>query len=361
MNHPRHSWLSPQRTPPSPRQSGLSLVELMVAITLGLLLLAAMLSMFANNSRARDEMTRSERQIENGHYAMKVVGDDIQLAGYWAEFNIPFANLPSPALIPDPCATAVATLNSVLTMPVQGYDDPAAGNIPGCLADVKPNTDIIVVRRVSTCVAAPVAGANCDAPLGGAPYFQASLCNSPAELGSAAGTDAFRLDTNLGSLDRHQRDCATVANQHRFLTHIYFVANNDNPGDGIPTLKRADLGVGAFTISPMAEGVDNLQIEYALDTDGDGVPDVYTTNPSTYNGCAGAGCVTNWQNVVGVKVNMLVRNPQATQGYTDTKTFTLGQKFDGTPNVVGPIGDSFKRHVYAAQLRLYNIAGRREP
>jgi type IV pilus assembly protein PilW len=361
MKSSAKSWKRTRGVTLARQQVGLSLVELMVSITLGLLLFSAMLAMFANNSRARDELTRSERQIENGQYAMKVLGDDIQLAGYWAEFNVQTASLPAPAAMPDPCDTAVATLNAVLPLPVQGYDNPAAGNIPTCLADVKPNTDIIVIRRVSTCVAAPVAGANCDPLLAGAPYFQASLCSSPTELGSAAGTDAFRLNTNLTALDRHLRDCATVANQHRFLTRIYFVANNDVAGDGIPTLKRADLGSGGFTISPIAEGVENLQINYAIDTDGDGIPDAYTADPSTYNGCAGAGCVTNWQNVVGAKVNMLARNTEATPGYVDSKTFTLGLNANGTVDVVGPMGDAFKRHVYATQLRVYNVAGRREP
>lgn len=340
--------------------AGFSLVELMVSITLGLLILAGMLSVFANNSRSRDELQRAERQVENGRYAMKVLGDDIQLAGYWAEFNIQVAGLSIPTTLPDPCATSVTSLNSVLTVPLQGYDNPAVS--PTCIGtDVRPNTDIIVIRRVSTCVAGPTTGTNCDAVVAGAPYFQASLCESGTELG-AGGTSAFRLDTNTAHLDRHLRDCATLANEHRYLTHIYFVANNDLPGDGIPTLKRAELGAGGFTtISSVADGVENLQINYLLDTNGDGTPDAVTADPSSYNTCTGAACVVNWTNVVAVQVNMLVRNTDATQGFTDTKTYTLGLSTGGTASTVGPFNDGYKRHVYSAQLRLYNVAGRREP
>lgn len=342
--------------------AGFSLVELMVSITLGLLILAGMLSVFASNSRSRDELQRAERQVENGRYAMKVVGDDIQLAGYWAEFNIQIAGLPIPTTFPDPCSTSVATLNSVLTVPIQGYNDPASGSTPTCIGtDVRPNTDIIVIRRVSTCVAGPTTGTNCDAVIAGAPYFQASLCESGTELG-AGGTNAFRLDINTTNLDRHQRDCATLANERRYLTHIYFVANNDLPGDGIPTLKRAELGAGGFTtISSVADGVENLQINYLLDTNGDGTPDAVTVDPGSYNSCTGAACVVNWTNVVAVQVNMLVRNTDATVGFSDTKTYTLGLNTGGTANTVGPFGDGYKRHVYSAQLRVYNIAGRREP
>ena len=75
---------------------------------------------------------------------------------------------------------------------------------------------------------------------------------------------------------------------YQFRTHIYFIANNDKPGDGIPTLKRAELGPGAFTIVPLVEGVENLQLEYGLDTavPTTGTPAVYTADPNTYNGCA---------------------------------------------------------------------------
>jgi type IV pilus assembly protein PilW len=340
--------------------SGFSLVELMVSITLGLLILAGMLSVFASNSRSRDDLQRAERQVENGRYAMKVLGDDIQLAGYWAEFNISVAGLATPATLPDPCDATVATLNTVLPVHLQGYDNPATASIPTCVSDVRANTDIIVIRRVSTCVAGPAAGTNCDAVQAGAPYFQASLCESGTELG-AGGTNAFRLDTNTGHLDRHLRDCATLANEHQFLTRIYFVANNDLAGDGIPTLKRADLGPTGFTISSVADGVENLQINYLLDTNGDGAPDAITADPSSYGSCTGAACVVNWTNVVAAQVHMLVRNTDSTAGFSDTKTYTLGQNADGTTLTVGPLNDGYKRHVYSAEFRVYNVAGRREP
>ena len=51
----------------------------------------------------------------------------------------------------------------------------------------------------------------------------------------------------------------------------------------------------------------------------------------------------------------------ATQGYTDTKTYTLGLTAAGAPNVVGPFNDSFKRHAYSTVARLNNPASRNSP
>src|SRR5204863_10118257 len=113
----------------------------------------------------------------------------------------------------------------------------------------------------------------------------------------------------------HQHDCATVAPLRAYVMHIYFVANNNNPGDGVPTLKRAewDPAAGAFTTVPLVEGIENLQFEYALDTtplpNGDSIPDAVGADPGTYNGCAADPCyIANWVNTMTVKVHLLSRS-----------------------------------------------------
>lgn len=338
------------------------MVEMMVALTLGMIVVAALAIVFNNASQSRKETERSGRQIENGHYAMRVVADDLMHAGYFAEFK-PDA-LDTPATKPDPCATDVASLKAALPLYVQGYDDPTGAFAPTCISDVRTGTDIVVVRRTSTCVRGT---ADCDGAVAGTPYFQASLCGSATELASINSSDWFALDTIEANLNRTQRNCTTAADVHRYLTRIYYVANNDLPGDRIPTLKRAELGVNAsgvtvFKIVPMVEGVENLQLEYGLDTDNDGSPDVFTANPDAYS-CAGSACVANWRNVTAARINLLVRNTEPTPGYADTKVYTLGHKADGTDNVYpangGGFGDSYKRHVYQAEVRLNNPAGRR--
>jgi type IV pilus assembly protein PilW len=334
-------------------QSGFTLVELMIAITLGMLIVAGLALTFVNSSRARDEVERANQQIENGRYAMQVLGDDLRLAGYLAEFNVAQAGLATPAAKPDPCATDLATLRTALPLHLQGYDDGAALS---CLTDVRANTDIVVVRRVSSCVSG---AANC-ASVPGAAYFQASLCNDSTELGSANTADQYRLDTNTASLDRHRKDCTSLASMRQYLTRIYFVANNDAAGDGIPTLKRAELGAGGFAIVSIAGGIENLQLEHGIDNDNDGIPDAVTANPDIYNACAGAACVTHWLNVMTVRINLLARNTSTSGAHTDTKTYSLGLKADATANTVGPFNDGFKRHAFQAEVRLNNPAGRRE-
>lgn len=340
------------------RQRGYSIVELMVSITVGLIVLAGLVTLFAGNSRARGEIERANQQTENGRYALELIGDDLRDAGYLATFNpgtvaAPNPQLAIPAALPNACATDVATLNSAMVLAVQGYDN--GNNAPACVADLRAGTDILVVRRASTC---SVGTANCDPQVGGDAYLQAAGCNAQLLAGNY-----YVLDTNVASLNLLQKDCATAAPLYQYRTHIYFVANDDQPGDGVPTLKRAELGAGVFTTVPLVEGVENLQLEYGLDTavPTTGSPAVYTANPSSFNGCAPAACVSNWRNVVTVKVNVLARNLTPTQGYADTKTYTLGLNFAGAANVFGPFNDGFKRHAYTSTARLNNTAGRNTP
>ena len=69
------------------RPRGYSIIELMVAITISLIVLAALVGLFAGNSRERGEIERANQQTENGRYALQILGDDLRDAGYLASFN----------------------------------------------------------------------------------------------------------------------------------------------------------------------------------------------------------------------------------------------------------------------------------
>ena len=367
-------------------QGGFSLIELMIAITLGLMIMAGLSAIFVKNSQARSEIERSNRQLESGRYAMALLSEDLRMAGFLAAFDpyeliikpnspplgagtAPDPVTPAMAAMPDPCATSAADLNNSFFFHVQGIDN--AATIPTCVSDVRAGSDILVVRRVSSCVAGPALEAGCDAPPAGVPFFQSSNCYQATELARQTGShldyrEHFRLNTDTGALDRRNLNCTVTADYRRFLTHIYFVANNNVGSDGIPTLKRAELGAGAFSIVPLVEGIETVQFEYGIDKDGDGRIDDFTADPNLYNGCAGgAACIGNWLRTYAVRINLLARNVEPSKGWADNKTYTLGLKADGTSNVFPasgtPSGDPYKRHAYNATVRLDNPQGRRTP
>jgi type IV pilus assembly protein PilW len=337
-----------KKQPQLRRQAGFNLTELMIASAIGLVLLAGMATLFVSNTRTQNEIEKANRQIENGRYGVQVLSTDLTNAGFYGEFDP--TPLDAPAALPTPCSTQLDDLRAALPLAVQGMDDPDASADLPCLTDRKPGSDVLVLRRTQTCA---VGEGNCAAAADGGVFFQASLCHNNSELGSADPLDHFDMDSKLAGLTRHQRDCSedagtgTAATVRRYVTHIYYIANNSEEGDGIPTLKRAELGgpdgALAFTVVPLVEGIEELQFEYNM---GAGV---ISAAPAT---------VDDWRRVVAVRMHLLSRNLDKTPLHTDVKTYQLGRKADGSTKTINAFNDQYKRHVFQSQVALRNPAGR---
>lgn len=344
---------------------GMSLIELLVAIAIGMVISGAMGALVITNIKVRQETSRVSEQVENGRIAMDMLQQDIRMAGYWD--GLEYTDFADPAAMPDICEKDdMGALKTAVPVFVQGVD--VVATVPSCLsaADVRPGTDIIVVRRAATCAQGDT---GCEA-IG--PYFQASQCSPPVvrsdgssgtvTTGELASTDTnnwYGVATATGSLTLHKRDCgnATIAGApnlaevRHYITRIYFVANSDVAGDGLPSLKVAEIRGSSWSISTIASGIEQMQIEYGLvDTDADGTPDSYVALPAT---------VAEWRGITAVKLHLISRNSSASPGFTDTKTYLLGKKADGNDNVYGPFNDNIRRHVFSGLVGLTNPAGLR--
>ncbi len=171
--------------------SGLSLVELMVALTIGMLLLAGLVAIFMNSSEANRELRKTAQQIENGRFAIASISQDLRLAGFYGHFHeLP----PAPAALPDPCEVAnTNNLHDALAYPVQGYraaDLTTVADVTGttCIdkqllnaANLKAGSDILVIRRASTAALAPTATTVLNEV-----YVQATGKQAEIQLGNGA-------------------------------------------------------------------------------------------------------------------------------------------------------------------------------
>jgi len=354
----------PQRRSSRRRAAGLSIIELMISITLGLMILTAVITVFVNASATRSELERTSRQIENGRMAIEILSDDLRLAGFYGELAA--GSLAAPGAVPDPCTTTIANLQAGMPLHVQGYFRGTA--VPVTCPGVSPlaNSDVLVVRRVKTCVAG-VAG--CAAEANDRPYLQVSLCSVDATPLTLA-----LWNGNLATFPLRINGCptvATLAGRREFLTHVYYLSTSNGAGQNIPTLKRLELAPGnppVWVDTPLVEGIERINIEYGIDyLDGDGNPDGYTADPTNYNpgDCPVGACiaVNNWANVVTVQFHILARNTERTPNYKDTKTYHLGRDAAGAAYTVGPFAapdDVYRRHVYSGLVRIINPAGRRD-
>lgn len=345
------------------RQAGLTLIELMISMAIGLVLLAAITSLIVAQSSNRKELEKSSRQIENGRYATQVLRNDIQLAGFYGQLISPGT---VPTYVPNPCTTAppmaapnTESLQNDMPLAIQGYDSPATSPIPTCLpdADFIPNTDILVVRHADTQVPSLTDGANL--------YLQTSAGSSvmAVDLPTATGNNA----TFPVFLDEQKTIVAPLRVYH---VYIYFLSPCDQPAGGgadctgqqddnghpVPTLKRLELtytgGSVQWKMVPLVEGIENMQFDYGMDTSGDGYPNSYITNPAT---------PTDWSNVMAVRINILARNIDCTAGYRDTKTYNLGASSvsPSAASAVNCANGDYKRHVFTQLVRAINPSGRR--
>ncbi|MDH4873343.1 prepilin-type N-terminal cleavage/methylation domain-containing protein [Pseudomonas sp. BN515] len=357
----------------SSSQSGFSLVELMVAVTVSLLMMAAILKLFVDVARTNTEMEKTNAQIENGRFAIQLIAEDLVHGGFWNGYIPQFDDLTSTAVpadlpdaVPEPCLAysswGAAYKKRILGISLQTYDA-----VPtGCSAVVqnkKDGTDVVVVRRVENCVPGT---ANCEAEDAAKVYFQFSRCSTESPYAYVLSKSGFTLQ---------KRNCLStaLAEKRKYVSNIYFV-RDDN------TLMRAEFtdgGGSGWNVQPIVDGVEGLVVELGVDSlsdsgaainyaqavtwanplnkvsptnRGDGVPDGSFIRCTTASPCG----VNELVNIVAARIYVLVRSTEASLGHSDSKTYKLGS------TDVGPFNDGFKRHVYTTTVRLNNVAGRRE-
>src|SRR2546430_2076111 len=85
MSQPR----SHHRSPIVPgRAAGLTLVELLVAMTIGLVLIIGATQVYVDSSKAYGINEATARLQENARYALSVLEPDIRMSGYWGLTNV---------------------------------------------------------------------------------------------------------------------------------------------------------------------------------------------------------------------------------------------------------------------------------
>jgi type IV pilus assembly protein PilW len=355
-------------------QRGLTLIEFMISIVLGMIIVAALATFVADQSVNRAEIDRSGRLIENGRYAIRALADDLQMAGYWGELSSPPT---APAGWTDPCgaipaAPTKAEITASLGWHVTGLEVPSGTARPGynstapmpttlaCLSNLKPGTDVLVIRRSEPDSSAyETAGAVDLGKLASA----ASPVNSTRmfmQTGLDPATKLFSYKVDLGAsgatFNLTRKDGASLATVRRILVRIYYVATcsicTGGTPDSIPSLKMKELieGPGWSDAITVAEGIENLQLEYGMDTAAvDGAPD-------GADNAAGSVATADWPAAVTAKIYLLARSLETTPGYSDAKTYPLG-----LAGIVTPVGAelNYRRHVFVQSVRLVNPSARR--
>lgn len=329
--------------------AGYTLIELLIALALGAAILLALTLLFAQNSGNQQELERTLRQIESARFSIDTLGEDVMHAGFFSDFN-PDVVTPLPTYTsPSPCATALTALgwNAAaspleLPRPVEGL---LAGTVFTCLPNRRAGTEALVIRRAET--GPPILWTAGNATN---LYIQASRCPDDADRIRVSGVPATDPQTTF---NLRTPNCANPNNAlRRLLQRTYYVAtcNDCANNDGIPTLKRVEMIDGVLRTAAIAEGVEDLQVEFGVDNPPlNGVPDAWLTADTV-----GAN---DWRNVVAVRLHVLTRATQPAPGFVETRTYRVGPAVTLTPAM---LNDGFRRALLSSSVRLNNVGSRRE-
>jgi type IV pilus assembly protein PilW len=317
---------------------GFSLVELLVSLLLGLILSAGVVSAYLGAKRNLYYEEQMARMQENGRYAMRLLSRELGMAGFFAGAHA--SDTIAAAAVGVDCSDRRWVLDS--ENPLELVNDYAGQSVPvslhatplTCLdsAAIVLDTDLIAVKRTageaSLYKGVPVAG----------------LTTSTIESWYLRRVSGKRPEwEKLSSIDLLDRTRAVPSLGYwEAISRIIFVrkfSDSGIEGDDIPTLCMETLAGNAMTSRCLVEGVENMQLEFGIDTDADGIPNQYKSAPDAQE----------MARAVTAKVYLLLRSINQVSGHTDDKAYALGQK------ILKPRNDSYLRRVVSTTVLLRNL------
>jgi type IV pilus assembly protein PilW len=329
-------------------QKGVSLVEIMIAMVIGLLLMAGVGQIYISSKQTYRLQDAQSRMQENARYALELLSNDIRLAGYSGCANLNsitpnvIANSPIIALTATSALSGYDAWNPTLSSTLSGLSKPPLAG-----------TDVITVQFGQGC-GAHLKG-NMGAASDGIPIMEPNACGIKAGdalmVSDCTAADVFRaanppLSTNGSTQTIAHSNNNTSINLSKtyqsdaeifiFTSRTYYIANG---AGGQPALWRLDNNTatgGGDNPVELVEGVENMQILYGEDTDNDRVPNRYFTVDS----------VVNLANVVAVRLSLLIRT-------LDDNLLHAAQTYNyNGANVTAT--DRRLRHVFTTTINLRN-------
>lgn len=320
-----------------PHQKAFSLVELMIAIAIGLVLLVGLIQVFQSSKRSYTIQDSLARMQENGRYAMDLLRSDLRLSGYWGgNADISAIKGSSGIITPDGnCGSSgdprwgrmlersVFGINNDITNYncIETFNEPSPE-----VGQYLANGDVITIRYAD-----PLQITTFSPSDNNRYFIRTSLFDGKVFTGK---------DANSNNIDDNP------VSTHRLVSHAYYVGhqNTECPGNTnlqIPTLFRKALSNDGTPIQEeMVRGIESLQIQYGVDNNNDGTTNQYRN----------ADDIANWTNITSIRIWLLVRDECPSTGYTNDNLYIMGDVTLDRRNQ----NDRFRRHLYTTTINLRN-------
>lgn len=298
------------------QSQGFSLVELLVAMVVGLIVVSGAFSL---HSASRKTQVKNEEQMDmvaDARFAIEMIAYDLRHAGMWGGTN-------KDGLIEckstDPACTSTSSGDAPPTAMASGdcgvgwyynlaqpvfatnNSNPYGSTCIPAGEGYVANTDVLEIRYADSNVA--------SALMPGQVYVRSNFMNGRVFVGATPPVlQAY--------------ESSPLTRNHELHAYVYYVSNyTDTVGDGIPSLRRVALvNQPSLQTQKLISGVVDMQVQFGVDTNADQIvdrydhPDVVTAN-------------NDWLNVYSAKIMLLMRTDKQQLGINTAKTFQIPGSF----------------------------------
>jgi type IV pilus assembly protein PilW len=314
-------------------QRGLSMIELMVALTIGSFLIAGTVFVYVQSRNSYGVNETVARLQETGRFALSIIEPDVRMSSYWGLMNDP--ELITGRAAQDEAISAVASSATAIECgdnfavdaytTVEGSDNDYtfgigrdAGCSPGPNGVAQANADTLTIRRVSQTPAVAVAG-----------RLQVCTTRTTGEFFSNGASPC---------------PVAPTGRINDVVVNTYYVSADSDDRAGLPSLRRQALVAGLdFQDQEIVPGIEDLQVQLGIDPTGLSGTATQYINPDD--------AVPVGSQVVAVRVWILVRAENPEVGFTDGRVYNYGNRVNYQPN------DGFRRVLFTRTIQVRNSLG----
>ncbi len=283
------------------RSRGVSLIELMIAMTLGLVLVGGATKVYVGGRKSHNANESIARMQEAARYALAVIEPDIRLSNNWGLMK--------------GAAGITGQIDQAQGANSLGGNSNYCGN--NFALDLLHN-----IEGSNNAFALGVARDATRCPTDGTPLLSADTLTirRAAMNPTVSGTLKVCSSRVSGLLVQNTAGCAAAPNGqiNDLLVHAYYVATNSSTDASVPSLHRMSLVVGpAFQDVEIVSGVEDMQVQFGIDDDNSGVATRYV-NPAIATALTGQ--------VVSVRLWLLIRAESPEGDFVDDNVYVYGDR-----------------------------------
>lgn len=260
------------------RQQGLTLIELMIAVFLGLIVSASLIQVLISNKMTSRVQTEVSRLQESARFAVESISQDLRSADYWG-CNEDIARVTNH--VTDTTSSAYFDIEKTISG-VDGEDEQTPDSIK-----------LIGAKLINEAKLKPNASFNSPSAVG----FSDNNIDTSKFVGKAIiianclNSDIFRVNAVVGKTFVHNQSLSGDYDNRAFFYSPYEVEYLIKENTLVRKLKDEEIVI--------ANGVKNMQIYYGEDTSGDGFANHFVSQAD----------IGDFNAVVSVKLHLLLSTP----------------------------------------------------